>query len=223
MGKVELAEGVVIEENALIHGPCTIGKNTMINRGAIVGYSNIKRTRGEARQETFLGNNAFVGINAIIYRGCRIGDDSSVYHGVVMRENTDVGEQTNIGHYCVIEGYGSIGSHCSIWGQSHITAFSTIEDYVFAAPFLMTTNDPMMDYRRPWISKGHKGATIRKAARLGASVTLLPGIVIGKEAMVAAGAVVTKDVPDYAIVMGVPAKVVGMVPKDQTLEGHESV
>ena len=85
----------------------------------------------------------------------------------------------------------------------------------------MTTNDPMMDYRRPWISKGHKGATIKKAARLGASVTLLPGVIIGKESMVAAGAVVTKEVPDYAIVMGVPAKIVGKVPKNQTLEEHE--
>jgi acetyltransferase-like isoleucine patch superfamily enzyme len=135
-----------------------------------------------------------------------------------MRENTDIGESTNIGHYCVIEGYSTIGSNCSIWGQSHITAFSTIEDYVFAAPFLMTTNDPVMDYRRPWISIGHKGPTIKKGARIGAAVTLLPGIVIGIEAMVAAGAVVTKDVPEYAIMLGVPAKAVGTVPKDQTLE-----
>lgn len=205
----------------MVHGPCAVGRNTLISRGAVVGYPNIKRTRGEARQETSLGNDAFIGINAIVYRGCSIGNGSSIFHGVVMRENTDIGELTNIGHYCVIEGYGSIGRHCSIWGQSHITAFSTIEDYVFAAPFLMTTNDPMMDYRRPWISKGHKGATIKKAARLGASVTLLPGVIIGKESMVAAGAVVTKEVPDYAIVMGVPAKIVGKVPKNQTLEEHE--
>jgi len=202
----------------VIHGPITIGSNSTISRGAVVGYPNINRTRGDIREETTLGKNVFIGINSIIYRGCQIGNASNIYHGVVMRENMDVGNQTNIGHYCVVEGYGKIGSNCSIWGQSHITAFSEIEDYVFTAPFLMTTNDPMMDYRRPWISKGHKGATIKRAARLGASVTLLPGIVIGKEAMVAAGAVVTKDVPDFSIVMGVPAKVIGNVQKEQMLK-----
>jgi acetyltransferase-like isoleucine patch superfamily enzyme len=223
VGNVKLEENVTIEENAVIYGPCTIGKNTIISRGAVIGYPTIKRTRGDLREETKVGKNVFIGINAIIYKGCQIGNNTNIYHGVVMRENTNIGSQTNIGHYCVIEGYGSIGSYCSIWGQSHITAFSTIEDYVFAAPFLMTTNDPVMDYRRPWISKGHKGATIRKAARLGASVTLLPGIVIGKEAMIAAGAVVTKDIPDGAIALGVPAKIVGTVPKDQMLDEHKNV
>jgi acetyltransferase-like isoleucine patch superfamily enzyme len=223
VGNVKLEASVSIEENAVVYGPCTIGKNTTISRGAVVGYPIIKKPRGNVREETSLGNNVFIGINAIIYKGCRIGDGSSIYHGVVMRENTDIGEQTSIGHYSTIEGYGSIGSYCSILNCSIIAPFCTIEDYVFTGANLSTTNDPVMDYRRPWISKGYKGATIKRAARIGASVILLPGIIIGKEAMVAAGAVVTKDVPDYAIVMGVPAKIVGTVPKDQTLEGHESV
>ncbi len=221
VGDVKLGGGVVIERNAVIYGPCVIGKNSIISRGAVVGYPKISKPRGKVVEKTSIGDDVFVGINVVIYKGCRIGDGSGIYHGVIMRENTNIGKQTNIGHYCVIEGYSTIGSYCSICGQSHITAFSTIEDYVFAAPFMMTTNDPVMDYRRPWISRGYKGAKIRRGARIGASVTLLPGTIVGREAMVAAGAVVTKEVPDYSIVMGVPAKIVGAVPKEETLEERE--
>jgi len=220
VGSVELGEDVVIEQNTMIYGPCKIGRKTVIERGAVVGYSRIKRPRADIRGETTIGEGVLIGMNAIVYRGCKVDNDSSVFHGTVVRENTDVGRETNIGHYCVIEGYSEIGSCCSIWGQSHITAFSAIEDYVFTGPFLMTTNDPVMNYRRNWINVRFKGPTIRRAARIGAAVTLLPGITVGREAVVGAGSVVTKDIPDFAIAVGTPARIVGEVPKEQLLE-HE--
>ncbi len=216
-GRVQIGEGSRVERNALVIGPCEIDKNVIISSGAVVGYSLVFKRRGPIAKVTKIGPDAFIGIGAIIGKGCSIGPESRLFHGTILRENTKIGSNTTLGHYCVVEGYSRIGSHCSILGQSHITAFSTIEDCVFAAPFLMTTNDPVMSYLRPRIAIAEKGPTIKRGARIGASVTLLPGVCVGRDAVVAAGAVVTKDVADFDIVMGVPARVVGKVGSNERL------
>jgi UDP-2-acetamido-3-amino-2,3-dideoxy-glucuronate N-acetyltransferase len=194
------------------------GKNVIIEEGAIVGYDRITKARGVVKSETVIGDICFIGRNAIIYKGCCLGKNVRAQHGVILRENTTVGDDTNLGHYLVVEGYTEIGRNCSIWGQSHVCAFSKIGDNVFIAPFFICTNDPIMDYRRPHLAVEHVGVTIHDNARIGANVTVLPGIVIGKEAKVGAGSLVTKDVAAYSVVFGVPAKQHGMVPEREFLK-----
>src|SRR5690606_8463429 len=98
----------------------------------------------------------------------------------------------------------TIGARVSIQSQVYVTAFSTVEDDVFIGPCAMTTNDDTMNRHAP----GHplRGATLRRACRIGGGAVLTPGVEVGEEAFVAAGAVVTRDVPPRGRVMGVPAR-----------------
>jgi acetyltransferase-like isoleucine patch superfamily enzyme len=98
----------------------------------------------------------------------------------------------------------------------YLTAFSTIEDDVFVAPGVTLTNDNTMTRHGPDLAL--RGATLRRACRVGGGVVLLPGVEIGEEAYVAAGAVVTRDVLARAVVMGVPAREVREVPEADLLE-----
>jgi len=98
--------------------------------------------------------------------------------------------------------------------NAYVTAWSTVEDDVFVAPGVVLTNDPTAGRRR---GEELRGATLRRGCRLGGGAVLLPGVEIGEEAFVAAGAVVTRDVPAKALAMGVPARVVGEVPEADLL------
>ncbi len=99
--------------------------------------------------------------------------------------------------------------------NAYITAWTVVEDDVFVAPGVITANDPTAGRRGP--GQELRGPTLRRACRIGAGAVLLPGIEVGEEAFVAAGAVVTADVPARAVVMGVPARVVRQVPEEELL------
>ncbi|MGH2878660.1 MAG: acyltransferase, partial [Solirubrobacteraceae bacterium] len=110
----------------------------------------------------------------------------------------------------------SVGAHVKVQSNVYLTAFTTVEDDVFVGPGASTTNDDTM--ARHGSEYALRGATLRRACRIGASVVLTPGVEIGEEAFVAAGAVVTKDVPARAVVIGVPARVVREVGEQDLLE-----
>jgi acetyltransferase-like isoleucine patch superfamily enzyme len=110
----------------------------------------------------------------------------------------------------------SIGARVRIQTNCYITAFSELEDEVFVAPGVTLTNDNTM--ARHGADHRLRGATLRRACRVGGGVVLAPGVEVGEEAFVAAGAVVVRDVPVRAVVMGVPARVVREVPEADLLE-----
>ena len=110
-----------------------------------------------------------------------------------------------------------IGNNVSIETQSHITGKMIIEDYVFVGGFVGTTNDRRMLWRREGHGEFLKGPTLKLGCRIGSGVILLPGVSIGREAMIDAGAVITKDIPPYKIVLGVPGKIVDEVPNEERL------
>ncbi len=126
------------------------------------------------------------------------------------------GMMPNITYNVVFEAKGRFGKHVTINAQCHMTQGIIVEDEVFFGPGVVTMNTRHICYGRK-IPKVYTPPLIKRAARIGAGVLILPGVVIGANAMVAAGAVVTKDVPDRVIVMGVPARVVGEVPESEIL------
>lgn len=129
----------------------------------------------------------------------------------------EINAYTSIGNKAVIEGCVKIGSYCSIQSFCFIAPNSEIEDFVFLGPGVFSANDPIMNYKRPHLKVDFKGVTIKYGARIGVAAILLPGVVIGREAVIGAGTLVVKDVPDYTICVGMPGRLSGTVPKEQRL------
>ena len=123
-----------------------------------------------------------------------------------IRENVEIGEYTIVGRGVTVENKVKIGKRCKLETESYITALSEIEDGCFIAPEVTFTNDNFLGRTKERF-KFHKGVTVKRGGRIGANVTVLPGITIGADALVAAGSVVTRDVPARKLVMGSPAKV----------------
>jgi acetyltransferase-like isoleucine patch superfamily enzyme len=153
---------------------------------------------------------------AIVFAGARIGRGTIIGDQAFVRERSVIGEGCVIGRGATVDCDVTIGARVRIQTQVYVTAFSLIEDDVFIGPCAMTTNDNTMARRPP--NEPMVGATLRRACRIGGGAVLVPGVEIGEEAFVAAGAVVTNDVPARGFVMGVPARVVRQVPEDQLLE-----
>ncbi len=133
-----------------------------------------------------------------------------------MRERCEVGDDVVIGRGTLIENDTTIGALTKIQAMAYITAYSTLEEQVFVAPCVQTTNDNFMG-RTEKRHELRKGPTIRRGARVGAGAVLCPGVEIGEEAFVGAGAVVVKDVQPRVVVVGNPARVLREVPPDELL------
>lgn len=150
-----------------------------------------------------IGKNPIIRSNSVIYNDVNIGDNFRTGHCVVIREKTDIGNDVLIGTNTVIEGHCSIGNNVSIQSNVYIPKNSIIEDNVFIGPCACFTNDKYpvrIDYKL-------KGPVIRTGASIGANSTFLSDIEVGKGAMVAAGAIVTMDVPEYFLAIGAPARI----------------
>lgn len=149
-----------------------------------------------------IGKNALLRSNTVIYNDVEIGNDFQTGHGVLVRERTKIGDKVLLGTNTVIEGHCDIGSNISIQSNVYVPKNTLIEDYVFLGPCSCFTND-----RYPLRSDQKlEGPIIRKGASIGANSTFLSGIEVGEGAMVAAGAIVTRDIPPYYLAIGAPAK-----------------
>lgn len=153
-----------------------------------------------------IGPHAIIRSFSVIYAGSRIGAHLETGHGAVIREENRIGDDFSIWNNSTVD-YGCvIGSRVRVHTGVYIAQFTVIEDDVFLAPGVMIAND-----RHPICRDCMRGPTIKRAARVGINATLLPEIVVGEAALVGAGAVVTRDVPARAVVVGNPARVIGSV------------
>jgi acetyltransferase-like isoleucine patch superfamily enzyme len=153
---------------------------------------------------------------AVVYAGSRIGAGVIVGDQAQVRERSTIGPGTVIGRGSAVEFDVRIGERVLIQSAAYVTAGSVVEDDVFLGPGVLTTNDDTMG-RHPR-GTALDGPTFRRACRVGGGAVLVPGVEIGEEAFVAAGAVVTRDVAPREVVMGVPARVVRQVPEDDLIE-----
>ncbi|HZS60442.1 MAG TPA: acyltransferase [Gemmatimonadaceae bacterium] len=152
-----------------------------------------------------LGQYCVIAPDAAIGEGTRIGNF------VFVRDHTTIGRNCVIGSYVDVEGDVTIGNDVSLQSGCYVTRGVVIEDEVFCGPRLVTMNDKRICHRRPNLTFERRAPRILRAARVGGGSVLLPGVTIGENAFVGAGSVVTADVPDRAIVVGNPARVVGCV------------
>jgi UDP-2-acetamido-3-amino-2,3-dideoxy-glucuronate N-acetyltransferase len=157
------------------------------------------------------------GEHCIVFDRVEIGAGTRVGNFVFIRSDTEIGSGCVIGSYVDIEGDVKIGSNTSLQSGCYITRGVIIEDEVFFGPRVVTMNDKKMTYRRKGLTFDRKAPTVLRGARVGGGAVLLPGVTVGRNALVGAGSVVTKDVPDRAIVSGNPAQIVGEVPEDELL------
>jgi acetyltransferase-like isoleucine patch superfamily enzyme len=213
----------VIAETAVVYPGTVIGEGCQILDGAVVGKQPSLSPRSTAKREalppTELGAGTIVSTGAIVFAGTRLGERVIVGDQACVRERVDVGDDVVIGRGSLVENDTTIGRLTKIQAMAYITAYSTLEEEVFIAPCVQTTNDNFMgrtEERHELI----KGPTIRRGARVGGGAVLCPGVEIGEEAFVGAGAVVVRDVPARALVVGNPARRLRDVPDEELLENQ---
>jgi len=212
-----------IAASAVVFPGTIVGEGCRILDGAVVGKQPALSPRSTASRDPLppaeLGPGTIVSTGAIVFAGTRVGARVIVGDQACIRERVVVGDDVVIGRGSLVENDTTIGALTKIQAEAYITAYSTLEDNVFIAPCVVTTNDNFMgrtERRHELI----RGPTIRRGARVGGGAVLLPGIEIGEEAFVGAGAVVVGDVEPRVLVVGNPARVLRDVAEDELLENQ---
>jgi acetyltransferase-like isoleucine patch superfamily enzyme len=209
-----------IAETAIIYPGTVVGEGCKILDYAVVGKQPTLGLRSTTKREELppleLGPGTIVSTGAIIFAGTRVGARVIVGDQACVRERCEIGDDVVIGRGALIENDCAVGELTKIQADAYITSYSTLEDNVFIAPRVITTNDNFMGRTE----KRHalrKGPTIRRGARVGGGAVLCPAVEIGEEAFVGAGAVVVKDVRPRVIVVGNPAHELREVPEEELL------
>jgi serine O-acetyltransferase len=221
---VRIGRGCKIGHHVVIHEDTVVGDTVRIDDHASMGKRPMKAANSATTKEQELpplevGELSIVGTGVVLYRGARIEGKVLMADLSTIRENVTIGRGTIVGRGVTVENFCTVGRFCKLESECYITAYSTLEDRVFIAPGVVTSNDNYVG-RTPERFKHFKGVTVKKGGRVGAGTVTLPGVTIGEDALVAAGSVVTRDVPARKIVMGSPARVWRDVPVEQLLENQ---
>ena len=207
-------------EHVVIYPGTVIGDGCVIADGVVLGKQPSLSPRSTAKRDELppleIGAGTIVSTGAIVFAGTRLGERVIVGDQACVRERVAVGDDVVIGRGSLVENDTTIGAMTRIQADAYITAYSTLEEDVFIAPCVVTTNDNFMG-RTEKRKKLLRGPTIRRGARVGGGAVLCPGVEVGEEAFVGAGAVVVRDGPPRGVVVGNPARVLRDVPGEELL------
>ena len=210
-----------IHPSAIVYPGTVLGEGVKVLENAVVGKQPTLSPRSTAKREPLppavLGAGTIVSTGAIVFAGTTIGERVILGDQSCVRERVTIGDDVVVGRGSLVENDTTIGAMTKIQADAYITAYSTLEEHVFIAPCVVTTNDNWMGRTEKRFGN-IKGPTIRRGARIGGGAILCPGVEIGEDAFVGAGAVVTKDVPPRVVVVGSPARVLRDVPADELLD-----
>lgn len=190
--------------NTLIHPQVTLGEGAVIGPFVVIGEPPRGRAAGDL--PTVIGPAAVIRSHAVIYAGNVIGARFQAGHGALVREENRIGDDVSIGSHSVVEHHVVIGDRVRIHSNAFIPEFSVLEEGAWVGPGVIFTNAayPLS----PSAKANLRGPHLLPGAKIGAGAVLLPGVTIGRNALVGAGAVVVHDVPDGAVVVGNPARVI---------------
>jgi acetyltransferase-like isoleucine patch superfamily enzyme len=216
----QVGRGVTFGANVVVHDGVVIGDGCVIQDAAILGKAPVlSKTSSSPRGDLaplVIEPGATICTQAIVFAGGHVGPGAIIGDQAYVRERTRVGADSVVGRAATVDNDVVIGARVRLQSNVYVTAFSEIDDDVFVGPCAMTTNDDTMARRSP--DNQMVGARLRRACRVGGGAVILPGVEVGEEAFVAAGAVVTRDVPSHKVVWGVPARIVRDVPEEDLLE-----
>ena len=224
---VKICDGVIIGHNCIIEDNVTIGENTFIdNNTTIRSYTYIGENSnigsnciiGEYWMDFYndhikyehplnIGTNALIRSGSILYAGSSIGNNFQTGHQVTIREKAQIGNNVSIGTLSDIQGNCKIGNYVRLHSNVHIGQLSVIDDFVWIFPYVVLTNDPTPP------SENFVGVHIHSFAIVATGSIIMPGLDIGQDSLIGAGAIVTKSVEPYAVSVGNPAKVISDVRK----------
>jgi len=201
------------EGEHIVLGPSSIGLKSLISGNVIVGYPSRKKVQAFSFSKSFsiidfdkissgakIGSNCIVRSGTVVYEDVTIGSWVETGHNVLIREGSTVGDKTRIGSSAQLDGTVEIGKGVNIQSNAYLPHLTVIEGNAFIAPNVVFTNDPYPQSRRC------NGVVVEKGATIGANACIIAPARIGEGSVVCAGSLVTKDVPPYVVVLGVPAK-----------------
>jgi acetyltransferase-like isoleucine patch superfamily enzyme len=207
-----------VHPTATVYEGTILGEGVRVLENAVVGKQPSLGASSTAKREPLpparIGDGTVISTGAIVFAGSTVGARCIVGDQSCIRERVELADNCILGRGSLIENDTTVGAGTRIQAEAYITAYSTLEEDVFIAPCVVTTNDNFMG-RTERRKELMKGPTIRRGARVGGGAIICPGVEIGAEAFVGAGAVVTKDVPPRKLVVGNPARVLRDVAEDE--------
>ncbi|MCK4477928.1 hypothetical protein KAU88_05315 [Candidatus Bathyarchaeota archaeon] len=200
---------MTINENVSLGKSVKIGQNSVIEENATIGDDVVIFPNVYIGKNTKIGDGSIIQYGAFIEHNCSIGKHCRIGTNTVLRRETNIGDHSIFGSLSASEGKNWIGNNVLIHSQCHLTSGIIVEDWVFIAPLFVGANDPKMLHGRRHVERFvPKGPHIKFGSGIAVNVTLLPGVVIGRECIIGASSLVSKDVPDFSIAFGIPARVV---------------
>lgn len=211
---VSISDNCYIDSNTIIRSGSVIEKNSTISSNCIIGeyQKDFYYCHKNSNNRLLIGQNAIIRSGTIIYNGSVIGDCFQSGHNVTIREGTKIGNHVSVGTLSDIQGNCEIGDYVRLHSNVHVGMASRIDGYNWIYPFVCLTNDPTPP------SEVEMGVHIYQFAIVATGSIILPGIQIKSDSLVGAGAIVTKDVEEFSVVVGNPAKVISDVRKIKNRE-----
>jgi len=189
--------------NYVLASPVELGEGALIGDYVVLGA--LSAGSQAEPPKTRIGPGAVIRSHTVIYAGTSAGARFQTGHGALVRERCEIGDDVSIGSHSVVEHRVVIGNRVRIHSSCFVPEFSILEDDAWLGPMVVLTN--AVYPKSAGVKEALKGPIIMRGAKIGANVTVLPGVVIGRDCLVGAGSVVVKDVPDGAVVVGSPARI----------------